>query len=223
MNARDFNLYYLMQSTTTLNLGININHFYKMLKSIKKKDSLVLFITDDRPTELGIQIIPKDHSRLTISYIRIQNIQNLEIALPEPYPQSILVSAAEFSKMCKDMFNISNTISVQATEWNVKFVCNLGSVYSREVILGETEHERQNNSTTTFTTFHQVCFEDDFDAEQLSRIMKISGLSSNLNIHCTPDMPILIRTKIGTLGTISIYIKSKRQIEEEEITSSELN
>jgi len=170
--------------------------------------------------ELGIQVIPKDHSRLTISYIRIQNIQNLEIALPEPYPQSILVSASEFSKMCKDMFTISNTITVIASQWNVKFVCNLGSVYSREVILGETEFERQYAHSSSFTVEDNRCFQDDFDAEQLSRIMKISGLSSNLNIHCTHDMPMMIQTKIGSLGTISIYIKSKRQIEEEDIMNS---
>ena len=213
MFAKDFNLYFLHQNQT-LNLGLNVNHFYKMLKSIKKKDSVILFITEDRPTELGIQIIPKDHSRLTISYIRIQNIQNLEIQLPEPYVTSILVSSSEFSKMCKDMFNISNTITVLSNPYNVKFICNLGSVYSREVILGETDMERNH-----LTGNEHYQFEDDFDAEQLSRIMKVSGLSPNLNIHCVRDMPMMIRAKIGSLGVISIYIKSKRQIEEEEINS----
>jgi proliferating cell nuclear antigen len=213
MFAKDFNLFMLHQGQK-LNLGLNINHFYKMLKSIKKKDCVILFITEDRPTELGIQIIPKDHSRLTISYIRIQNIQNLEIQLPEPYPTSILVSASEFSKMCKDMFNISNTITILSNTYNVKFICNLGSVYSREVILGETDQERNHLSSNEHYTF-----EDDFDAEQMSRIMKISGLSANLNIHCVRDMPMMIRSKIGSLGTISIYVKSKKQIEEEEITS----
>ena len=28
-------------------LGVNLNHFHKMLKSIKKKDSMQLFINDD--------------------------------------------------------------------------------------------------------------------------------------------------------------------------------
>lgn len=214
---KDFNVFSLQQP---MNLGLNVNHFYKMLKSIKKKDSLVLFITDDRPTELGIQIIPKDHSRLTISYVRIQNIQNLEIMLPEPYHHSILVSASEFAKMCKDMFNISNTITVSANRWNVRFVCNLGSVYSRQVILGETENE---HSAILASSAPVYTFNDDFDAEQLSRIMKISGLSSNLNIHCEKQMPMMIRSKIGNLGVISIYIKSRQQIEEEEIISNDLS
>jgi len=237
LHSKDFNVFTLQQS---MNIGLNINHFYKMLKSIKKKDSLVLFVTDDRPTELGIQIIPKDHSRLTISYIRIQNIQNLEIMIPEPYFHSILVSASEFSKMCKDMFNISNTTSIFANRWNVKFVCNLGSVYSRQVILGETENEhtpilqdlQQHHSTThcqrssssnTLSSSSPYTFQDDFDAEQLSRIMKISGLSSNLNIYCEKDMPMMIRSKIGNLGVISIYMKSKQQIENEEFTNNDLS
>ena len=116
--------------------------------------------------------------------------------------------------MCKDMFNISNTITILSNTYNVKFICNLGSVYSREVILGETDQERNHLSSNEHYTF-----EDDFDAEQMSRIMKISGLSANLNIHCVREMPMMIRSKIGSLGTISIYVKSKKQIEEEEITS----
>jgi hypothetical protein len=120
------------------------------------------------------------------------------------------------------MFNISNTISVFANEWNVKFVCNLGSVYSREVILGETDHERTGTLRDHLHNEHAYLIDDDFDAEQLSRVMKISGLSSNLNIHCMKNMPLYLRTKIGTLGVINIYIKSKRQIEEEEITSNEM-
>ena len=209
LRASDFHQFHLLQP---MNMGLNINHFHKMLKGVKKKDALVMFVANDRPNELGLQIIPKDHQRLTISYIRIQSIQNLEILLPEPYYQSVLVSSAEFSKMCKDMFTISNTISVFVNDSNVKFVCHLGSVYSREIILGETDQ----------WTKTEYPYQDDFDADQLLRIMKMSGFAPNLSIHCQPAMPMMIQSKVGTLGEIAIYIKSKRQIEEEEILHSEV-
>ena len=49
-------------------LGLNLNHFHKMLKSIKKKDSLQLFIDSDNITELGIKTIPKENTRITTFY-----------------------------------------------------------------------------------------------------------------------------------------------------------
>lgn len=212
--AKDFNIFQL-NSDTPLKVGLNINHFYRMLKSIKKKDSMVLFIREDRPHELGIQIMPKEHTRLTISYIRVQNIQNLEILLPGPYVHSVLISSSEFSKMCKDMLSISNTLHVVSNVFHVRFVSHLGSVYSREVILGETELENDSDHTSLLPTI----FEDDFETEQLSRIVKMSGLSPTINIYSAKGLPILIRSRIGNLGFLSIYMKSRGQVEEEAIHS----
>lgn len=206
MLAKEFNLYHL--SEPVINIGINVNHMYKLLKSNKKKDSIVLFIKEDSPSDLGIQVIPKDQSRIANSNIRIQNIQNLEIMVPDGYKNNLLVPSSEFCKVCKNMLTMCNTISISAVPDAIRFVCNLGSVYSREEILGENVDEDE---------FVNPLFHDDFDTEQLQRIIEITGLSQNLNIQCTKGLPLFIETRIGNLGTIALYIKSRRQLEEEQL------
>lgn len=206
--AKEFNLFILKPEM--LRIGINVHHVYKMLRSVKKKDSMIMFIKESNPTDLGIQIIPKDHTRLTTSYVRIQNLQNLEIAVPDSYKESVLVSSCEFAKMCKDMLQMSNTIRISQSKYTIKFMCNLGSVYSREVILGETMLEGNE----------EVIFDDDFDVEQMLRIIKISSLSSTMNIYSSPNLPLHIQTKIGSIGVINLYLKSKTQIDTDE-TSNE--
>jgi len=210
LQSENFKMYYFSPSieNQNINIGVNLNHFYKMLKSVKKKDTLILFITEDKMSDLGIQIIPKDFSRITTSYVKIQNIQNLEIALPEGYERSILVSSNEFSKMCKDMFSMSNNITITTNRYSIGFMCNVGSVYSREVVLGDTEADTNNPSAP---------YQDDYDTEQLSRINKISGLYSSMTIHCGKSTPLLINTKVGILGNISIFIKSRKQIDDENL------
>lgn len=211
LGAENFNLYYFAESIEgqVLNIGLNMNYFYKMLKSIKKRDQLILFIEEKQSLDMGIQIVPKDFSRLTISFVKIQNIQNLEIALPDKYDHSILVSSNEFSKMCKDMFNMSNTICISAKKYTIGFLCNVGSVYSRQVILGDTEAQRMNPESS------ENDFSEDYDTEQLSRILKIAGLAQNLNIHCVKNMPLLITSKAGNMGDVKIFVKSKRLLEDE--------
>lgn len=208
LHAENFNMYYFSPSIESqyINIGINLNHFYKMLKSVKKKDALVLYIQEDKMSDLYIQIIPKDMLRITTSCVKIQNIQNLEIALPEGYERSILVSSNEFSKMCKDMFSMSNNITISANNYSIGFMCNVGNVYSREVILGDTESDKETSAVT---------LSDEYDTEQLSRINKISGLYSSMTIHCGNHTPLLINSQVGVLGKISIYIKSRRQIDDE--------
>lgn len=204
MLAREFNLFQLDEPI--INIGVNVNHMYKLLKSNKKKDSIIFFIREDSPSDLCIQVIPKDHSRVTNSSIRIQNIQNLEIMVPEGYTNHLLVQSSEFCKVCKNMLSMSNTITISAIEDAMRFVCNLGSVYSREEILGENMND--------FVSPH---FSDDFDTEQLQRIIEVTGLSANMSIHTTKGLPLFIETRIGNLGNISLYIKSRRQLEEEQL------
>jgi hypothetical protein len=105
---------------------------------------------------------------------------------------------------------MSNTISITAKKYTIEFLCNVGSIYSRHVILGDTEAEKMMG--------HPIEeFSEDFDTEQLSRILKISGLNIHLNIHCQKDMPLLMTSKIGIIGNIQIYIKSRRQLDEESL------
>ena len=75
-------------------LGINLNHFHRMLKSIKKKDSLQLFINDEFPNDLGIKVIPKENNRITTSFIKIQEKQNISIEVPNGYDKPVIVPLA---------------------------------------------------------------------------------------------------------------------------------
>ena len=93
--------FYKFKSTEKFFLGLNLNHFHKMLKSVKKKDSLQLFINTENPTELGIKTIPKENTRITTSGIKIQTIQNLDIECPQGYGKPVIVPSAEFQKCAR--------------------------------------------------------------------------------------------------------------------------
>ena len=109
-----------------------------MLKSIKKKDSIILYVDAEHPDELAIQVIPKENNRITTSTIKIQQIQHLDIELPEGYYRPIIIPSNEYQKMVKEQIEyISQTIKIMAQEYKIKFLCDAGSVYKREVIFGK--------------------------------------------------------------------------------------
>ena len=192
-------------------MGINLNHFHKMLKSIKKKDSIILFVTAKEPDELAIQVIPKENNRVTTSTIKIQQIQHLDIELPEGYQRPIIIPSNEYQKMVKEMNNISQTIKIIAQEYKIKFLCDAGTVYKREVIFGEDDDEGGEI----------IKYDEVFDTEQLYRIIKVAGLGSTLHVYPKTDLPLLLKSHVGSLGTISIYIKTKLQIEEDEFAGND--
>ena len=221
LDSENFSIY-RYKKTEKIQLGLNLNHFHRMLKSIKKKDSLQLFILEGQETELGIKTIPKENNRITTSGIKIQNIQNLEVVLPTGYASNpIIVSSSEFQKMCKDLCNIgSPNITVCAKQFNIEFTADADGILKRKVVLGETinseegdEDDLENDEKYTAT----------FSSEQFSRITKLAGLSSNLQIYtANSDLPVLFRSNIGSLGKISVYVKSNEIIENELKYSEEL-
>jgi proliferating cell nuclear antigen len=203
LNHENFVLYKVKKR---ISLGLNQSHFYKMLKSIKKKDSISLFIDESTPLDLGIEIVPKEKNRVTTSYVKIQNIQNLDIDLPSGYEKPILIPSNEFQKMIKDMNNIGNTIEISSKYRQVKFKCDAESVYKREVLFGEADLDYISPEILQA-----------FDTEMLTRISKISGLNTTMQIHQSKGLPLKITSAVGNLGHIAIYLKSKEQIEEDEM------
>ena len=184
-------------------LGINLNHFHKMLRPIKKKDNLELYIDDEFPNNLNIKVIPKENNRTTTSTIKIQSIQNLDIDLPTGYSNAISISSINYQKMLKELGNIGNMVEVSAKKYSIDFSCSATGVYGRTVSFGNTDDEEDD----------EIIYKEDFNTETLSRISKLAGLSTNIQIF--PGKPLYFKSNIGNLGEINIYIKSKDQIEKD--------
>jgi len=194
--------YYKQEGPSKLYIGINLSHLHRMCRSIKKKDHLELFIEKSNPTKLAIRVIPKDNNRITTSYIIIQSVQELAIDVPTDYGKPVIVSSSEFQKMCKDMSSIGNITNVKAREFNIIFSTETDGLFERTVEFGETNLQNQ-----------EISYNQNFVTEQLLRITKIAGLSSKLKIFV--GNPLLLKTNVGTLGEISLYIKSKEYIDDD--------
>lgn len=205
-------LVYKFKSKRKLFLGINLNHFHKMLKSIKKKDSVQLFINDDNPNELGIKVIPKENNRISTSFIKIQLIQTLEIDVPTGYNKPVIVASSEYQKMIKDMSHLGNVINVMSKNFHIKFKCNAGDIMKRDVEFGEINNsDDEDEDLENIEEYNEM-----FDTEQLTRISKISGLGTNIQIFPKKGLPLLFKSSVGSLGKISIYIKSKKPSDDDE-------
>lgn len=209
LNSDNFSLY-KFNYPDKLCLGLNLNHFHKMLKSIKKKDSLQLFINSENPNELGIRTIPKENTRITTSGIKIQKIQNIDSDVPVGYGKPVIVPSPDFQKMCKELSSIGSTnIRVLAKSFHIDFIADADDILKRIVRLGETDDSDDDNKTEHF-------FEATFTTDQFTRINKIAGLSTTMQIFPgSKNLPLLFRSSVGSLGKISVYIKSKELIQKE--------
>jgi proliferating cell nuclear antigen PCNA len=206
LKAENFHIYNF-NSDRKIYIGMNSIHFHKMLKSIKKKDNIELSIDDLNRTDLTIRTIPKDHNRITTSSIKIQTVQNIDIVNPYGYEKSIIINSNDFQKMIKDLNMIgSDKIKVTTNNGVVDFTADADGIMKRTVTFGQDTCNLFGAHSSTFST------------EQLDRISKISALSDSIHIFpCTSELPLQLKSNIGSLGNISIYIKSDEIIDSENV------
>ena len=212
MFSENFSIY-KFKSTEKICMGLNLNHFHKMLKSIKKKDSLQLYIEEDNIYELCIKTIPKENKSSSTSSIKIQKIQNIDIDIPTGYGKPIIIQSSEFQKMCKDLSMIgSSNIKIVFKNNIIEFIADSDGILKRKVVFGENIEEEDDEDDENEKKEYVATFSTD----QISRISKLSGLSTNMHLYTiSSNLPLLFSTNIGLLGKISIFIKSNELIENE--------
>lgn len=186
---------FTFNSDTNILFGLNVSHFYKIICSLKKKDSITFLIDSDNINELQIIVTPREKDHIEVSTLYIQNIQSIDIEVPQHYKHPVHVSSSKFQKMCKDMLNISKEVNIYGNENFVIFECETPGIYKKQITFGD---EIDDNDLIRYT----------FESEQLVKISKISSLFHILYVYLQKDMPLLIKSQIGNIGYISIFIKN---------------
>ena len=190
-----------------LSVGINLQHLYKMLKSIKKKDTIELFILKSEPGLLNINTIQSDTNQPVTSQIKIQKLNQIDVNIPTDYGHPVHISTGTYQKMCKDMLSVSSTIHVYSKGSHLRFSCEVENMYKRAVPFGE--HDEDSNDDE---------YEDKFYTKSLNQLIKVSGLNTRMQVYIplsdsAEEMPLKIGINAGQLGKLEIYIKSVKQIE----------
>lgn len=211
LHADNF-LIYEFNHTESIKIGLNLKHLYKMLKSMKKKDTIEFFIKDKSLEHFGIRVIPRENNRISESYIKIHEYQMIDIELPGEYADGpkygrpVNILSNDFQKMIKDLCSISNDIKITATQHSINFCCMIEKVLSKQITFGGDIME--NNPSV-----EPITYEGEFDIIQILTIIKIAGLNKQIQMYCTTGLPILLKSQVGSIGDLRIYIKSKEMIE----------
>ena len=198
LSAVNFNVFKLQEP---IYIGLTSADLYKMLKTVKKKDSLYMYIDNNQPDNLMIVVYPKDNIRIVKSSVHIQNTQHICITPPDGYTVPIIVPSNEYQRSFKEVNNINSSVKISMRTYSLSVFCSTDNIYSREILFGE------------FDDTTPIRFTEEFDMDQFSRIIKIAGLGKNIKIYGEPGLPLRVSTSIGSLGSINIYIKSKKNSE----------
>ena len=215
LNKENFHVFKCDQP---INFLVNSMTFYKMLKTIKKKDTINIFITTDDPLRLGITVEQATEKNKVTTYIKISYNRPEDIQLGNDmmsYAKPLIISSKEFQKM-KILHAISKEIKLFSNNGELKFLCDAGEIYSRELIIN-TEDDDETDSLPNN-------YEQTYNTQCITQLTKCAGQSGNtVHLFIQRELPLKIRMRAGNLGEMIIYIKSKEMLELETEEETERN
>ena len=182
-------------------LGINLEHFFKIIKNMENSDTLRLFVTKDNVNRLGIERYNKEENINNTIFQSLIDIPVQRRDIPSPTFKSVIVmSSARFQKVCREISQFSEKIEITCAGNQLIFKgCNESA--SQEIRI---------KPSANGMTFEQNCPDEIvqgvFKLKHLVQFSKCANLSSSIRILIRNDYPIVLHCEIPTLGFIRICL-----------------
>lgn len=199
--------------TKPFTFDVNSSHLHKIMKTIRKKDSLTMYITEDSISELNISVSQGVENIESTSTIRIMHVHPADIDLIDYSDKSYVNCTGKDFQKIKNLSNIGKKTNIILQNKDVYFECDGSDVISKSIKIGEdsessTELKNEKIKVSVQTTY-------------LSSLSKIASISSNVLIYICENSPIKITFDIPTVGDFNIFIKTDKMIESEDVQDDE--
>jgi len=206
--------------------SLNINHTHKMMKNVKKKDSIVMFIDTKNPEKLMLSVKPPESAKgsnyksETIG-ISIKKGEYNAVNLPETfehpntkeftkvYGDPKIVKGVDFQKM-KKITAIGKKVDVLMQ--NNNYICfsnSNGELYDTKFEYGElVQHTPESEEGSDGFAVGDV-YEAAFPVKSFTLLMKLPGLCKQLQFYkpAVKNFPLKVALYATELGHIKIFLK----------------
>ncbi len=223
----------------------NVKHIQRLIRNLKKKDSLILGIRKETPDILCIMICParkteNTNYRSETADIRIQVESNpslMDIPNSQVYKFPYVIDASEFQKV-KRISSVAKIIKVVIRgDSYLGFICDK-EIYSTALHFGDppsleekdgdvsSEEEDSEEDDETKDVPSKTIYKAEFNSSLFNHLVKLPGLCTQMQFYApTEDLfPLRIRMEAGLLGIVDVYIKDTKTLAyDEEIAHQHLS
>lgn len=191
-----------------VHIGVNLKQLHKLIKNIKKKDKIILFLDPTKPRKLGITTMPNtttpESQKSDTSYITYHTVRKTDFKVEGGYTNPKVIKSVDFQKMCKKMTTVGKVLQVTIQGSNyVSFFADGGDIISAEMEYGVLDEESD-----------EALYSAEFDTPKINQLIKMCPLSSQIQLYApgTKGYPLKIKMMAGNLGTVEVYVKDREQI-----------
>lgn len=189
-----------------LHLGVNMSNMFKLLKTATNQDTMVLFMENDIKFDLGIQIENAEKKTKTTFTLKLLDVDIEALKMPEiQFDSVITMPSMYFQRLCKDMSNISDTLTITSNRNQITLSCK-GDFASQETVIEDNVNMIEGMS------FNQTSSELVTGAYHLKYLVlfnKASSLCNTMELFMKNNYPLILKYKVANLGELRLCLAPK--------------
>ncbi|CAJ0838752.1 10374_t:CDS:2 [Entrophospora sp. SA101] len=163
-------------------LGVNLTTFNKLLKCAGNDDAITLKANEDFPETLTLSFDNSTNDKFCEYVLKLMNINQEHLSVPETeYDAEVVLSSAEFQRICRDMMVIGETVRIDIDKGEIKFI---------------TEGDLGNEENIEINVTNEVSLQ--FSLKYLMSFTKGSPLSDQVKLHLAENTPLLVEYTLNS-------------------------
>jgi len=193
------------RSDKSMVLGINMANLAKIMK-LAQNDDVIILKTDENSGKLTIILKNTNMGRHATFDLNLFNIDSESLGIPDTeYSAKVRMPSSEFTKMCKDVYLISETLTIEATKEKVIFYVE-GDVGKGNI---ELEHIEKENSVDS--TILQVSdpVKLSFALRYINMFNKASTISQCVSFMMSAESPLVVEYSQQGQCSLKFYLAPK--------------
>ncbi|CAG8477594.1 8844_t:CDS:2 [Funneliformis caledonium] len=188
-------------------LGVNLNSLSKILKCAGNDDIITLKADDNSADSLSLCFESPSNERVSEYELKLMDIDQEHLSIPETdYDATIIMSSAEFQRICRDLMVISESVSVDVAKDAVVFSAE-GEMGSGSVKLKQNPSVDKPEEQVVIELNTSVSLQ--FSLKYLMNFTKGTPLSDQVMLGLSENMPLLVEYKMDDAGYIRFYLAPK--------------
>jgi len=193
------------RALNSMTLGLNIQNLSKIMKCAGN-DDIITMKADEDPSSMTFIFESNKSEKVSDFNLNLLTIDSEQLSIPETeYSSIVTMSSAEFTRICREMSQISETVTIETSKESIKFSVN-GEIGGGSVTIKGNESDKKEDQTT-LEVDEPVSLS--FALRYLNLFNKASNLSNQVVLSMSTDTPLVVEYRIPDLGSLRFYLAPK--------------
>lgn len=183
-------------------IGLSLEKLAKVLRAADNEDALVLRV-EDRASRISLIFEGRNEDKISEFRLNMLTLDSEHLGIPETeYAAVITMPSAQFSRICKELSQLSDSLTIDVTKQRVQFSVE-GEDGEGIVTL---RHRETGDNKTILQVSEQIRMS--YAMRYLLLFNKSSTLSDEVMISLAPSLPLVVHYQFD-LGEMKYYLAPK--------------